>query len=149
MRCPSCGHLASRVVDSRPAPEGGEIRRRRACESCLSRFTTYERVEDFVPTVLKRDGRREPFDREKVRRSVQIACRKRPVSAKSIERLVELLASRAVQSGSREVPTRILGQQALAELRDLDEVAFARFASVYLRFTSLGDFTTLAQGHAP
>ena len=140
MRCPACGNTSSKVVDSRPAPDGDAIRRRRACERCGARFTTWERVEELVPLVVKRDGRREPFQRDKVRRSVSIATRKRPVTADQIERIVSRIADAVTD---READSDELGRLVLEELADIDEVAYARFASVYLRFESLEEFRSL------
>ena len=140
MRCPACGNTSSKAVDSRPAPDGDAIRRRRACERCGARFTTWERVEELVPLVVKRDGRREPFQRDKVRRSVSIATRKRPVTADQIERIVSRIADAVTD---READSEELGRLVLEELADIDEVAYARFASVYLRFESLEEFRSL------
>ena len=149
MRCPSCRNQASRVVDSRPSPEGAEIRRRRECEHCSTRFTTYERVEGTGKMVVKRDGRRAPFDPEKVRRSLRTACRKRPVSADAIEAMVQRATSMVEDRPEREVSTRDLGRQLLEELSEVDEVSYARFASVYRRFESLADFEALAIQYPP
>mgnify|MGYP000486181526 CR=1 FL=1 len=140
MRCPACGNTSSKVVDSRPAPDGDAIRRRRSCERCGARFTTWERIEELVPLVVKRDGRREPFQRDKLRRSLSIACRKRPVSADQIERIVARIADAVSE---REVSSEDIGQLVLVELGEIDEVAYARFASVYLRFESLEEFRAL------
>jgi transcriptional repressor NrdR len=137
------------VVDSRPSPEQGEIRRRRECEHCAGRFTTYERVDGIGAMVLKRDGRREPFDPDKVRRALRIACRKRPVSADAIERVVGRIASGVDESPEQELPSQEIGRRLLEELASVDEVSFARFASVYLRFESLADFARLAAQHSP
>lgn len=140
MRCPACGNNASKVVDSRPAPDGDAIRRRRSCERCGARFTTWERIEELVPLVSKRDGRREPFQRDKLRRSLSLACRKRPVSADEIERIVARIADAVSE---REVASEEIGRLVLDELAGTDEVAYARFASVYLRFESLEEFQDL------
>jgi len=148
MKCPSCGHGASRVVDSRPSPEQGEIRRRRECEQCTGRFTTYERIDGLGSMVLKRDGRREPFDADKIRRSLRIACRKRPVSADAIERMVGRVAGSIDENPEQELPSKEIGGLLLAELAAVDEVSFARFASVYLRFERLADFVQLAEQHS-
>ncbi len=145
MRCPDCGHTTSRVVDSRGTPEAAEIRRRRECESCASRFTTYERVETAPPMVVKRDGRREAFDPDKLRRALRTACRKRPVSADAIERMVTRVTRVVGAFGEREVASEAIGRAILQELADVDEVSYARFASVYLRFESLADFETLLE----
>lgn len=145
MKCPSCNHGTSRVVDSRPSPEQGEIRRRRECEKCTARFTTYERIDGQGAMVLKRDGRREPFDADKIRRALRIACRKRPVSADAIERAVGRVALSVDESPEQELPSEEIGKRLLAELAAVDEVSFARFASVYLRFERLQDFVLLAE----
>jgi len=146
MRCPSCSHLASKVVDSRPGNEGQEIRRRRECELCRHRFTTYERCEQIVPLVVKRDGRREEFEREKLRRALRTACRKRSISAEVIEQIVERVANDLEGTAAREVSSEEIGERLLGELAEVDQVAYARFASVYLRFDTLSDFISLA-GH--
>ena len=143
MRCPDCGQTTSRVVDSRGAPDGIEIRRRRECETCAGRFTTYERVETAPPMVVKRDGRREAFDPDKLRRALRTACRKRPVSADAIERMVGRVTRNVGAFGEREVATESIGRALLDELAVIDEVSYARFASVYLRFESLSDFESL------
>lgn len=144
MRCPACGNPGSKVIDSRPGPEGQEIRRRRECESCGHRFTTFERTEAIAKMVSKRDGRHEPFDREKIRRSLWTACRKRPVAADTIDAIVERAAGRVQDSPLREVSSESIGLHLLEELRAVDEVSFARFASVYRRFQRLDDFVALA-----
>jgi len=144
MRCPSCSHLASKVVDSRPGNEGQEIRRRRECESCQHRFTSYERCEQIVPLVVKRDGRREEFEREKLRRALRTACRKRSVSAEVIEQIVQRVANELEGTAAREVSSEEIGERLLGELAEVDQVAYARFASVYLRFDTLSDFISLA-----
>jgi transcriptional repressor NrdR len=143
VRCPDCGHTASKVVDSRGGPEALEIRRRRECESCGGRFTTYERLETAPPMVVKRDGRREAFDPEKLRRALRTACRKRPVSADVIERMVGRVTRRVGAFGEREVDSEAIGRALLDELAAVDEVSYARFASVYLRFESFADFDRL------
>ena len=143
MLCPACGNTSSRVVDSRPAPDGDAIRRRRACERCGERFTTWERVEEVVPLVVKRDGRREPFQRDKIRRSVSIAIRKRPIAAEEMERIVARVSDAVVRSVGSEMESEAIGELVLGELGAVDEVAYARFASVYLRFENLDDFRTL------
>ncbi|MCP4870809.1 MAG: transcriptional repressor NrdR [Proteobacteria bacterium] len=144
MRCPACGHEGSKVVDSRPGLDGMEIRRRRECEKCTHRFTTYERMEGGAKMVVKRDGRHEPFDRDKIRRSLRTACRKRPVSADAIARIEERVSAKVEAAPEGEVTSEAIGLQLLEELRDVDEISFARFASVYRRFESLADFTELA-----
>ena len=143
MRCPSCAHPASKVVDSRPGNEGQEIRRRRECENCHARFTTYERCERIVPLVVKRDGRREEFERDKLRRALRTACRKRSVTAEVIEGIVERVANELEGAAGSEVTSQEIGERLLSELTQVDQVAYARFASVYLRFDTLSDFQSL------
>lgn len=132
MQCPFCGSINSRVIDTRSA-EGG-IRRRRECEDCERRFTTYERVAPLRLRVVKRDGRREPFERDKIIAGVQIACAKRPVSTEKIEELVSGIESELYHRGSREVTSREIGEMVMHNLRKLDEVAYIRFATIYRQF---------------
>jgi len=145
VRCPACGHEGSRVVDSRPGHDGTEIRRRRECEGCGHRFTTYERMEGGAKMVVKRDGRHEPFDRDKIRRSLRTACRKRPVSADAMARIEERVSAKLEEIPEGEVTSEAIGLQLLEELRDTDEISYARFASVYRRFEVLADFVALAE----
>lgn len=140
MKCPFCSHSDSKVVDSRPDKGGASIRRRRECESCGKRFTSHERVEEILPMVQKKDGRREPFDRLKLIAGIKKACEKRPVSVVEIERLVDRLESRMQESGERELSTRTLGEWVMNELHDIDEVAYVRFASVYRSFKDINEF---------
>lgn len=137
MRCPSCGCDDTRVIDSRASDD--VIRRRRECPRCLGRFTTHERVEDRVQWVLKRGGRREPFQREKVLHGVALACRKRPVDAGALEALVRRVEAR-LAGRDGEVTSRDVGEAVMAELRDTDAVAYVRFASVYGAFESVEQF---------
>lgn len=140
MKCPFCSFADSKVVDSRPDKDGSTIRRRRECEACGKRFTTHERVEDILPLVQKKDGRREPFDRLKVIAGIQKACEKRPVSVETIERFVDRLESRLQEAGEREVPSTRIGEMVMNELHDIDEVAYVRFASVYRSFKDINEF---------
>ena len=140
MRCPVCGHEEDRVVDSRTAEDGRAIRRRRECEACGNRFTTYERIEQGPLLVLKRGGAREPFDRNKLIAGIQQACKNRPVSPESIEALVDDVVEWVRGTGSGVVPSADLGREVLERLRGLDEVAYLRFASVYKDFKELTDF---------
>ena len=139
MRCPFCGNLEDRVVDSRESREGEVIRRRRECTRCERRFTSYEKIE--VPTfqVVKRDQRREPYDRNKLMRGLQIACRKRPVSQTELDRVADAIES-AMDAGEREISSQRLGTLVMDRLRDLDPVAYVRFASVYRRFEDVDAF---------
>ncbi len=140
MKCPFCSFQDSKVVDSRPDKGGSAIRRRRECESCGKRFTTHERVEEILPLVMKKDGRREPFDRMKVIAGVQKACEKRPVSVETIERLVDKLETRLQEGNEREISSTVIGEWVMRELHDLDEVAYVRFASVYRSFKDITEF---------
>jgi transcriptional repressor NrdR len=142
MKCPFCNHLEDKVIDSRAAGTGDVIRRRRECEACARRFTTYERVEDVLPTVVKKDGRREPFDRQKLVRGLRIACNKRPVSIERIEAIADAIEREAQESERREVTASELGERVMHHLRDLDEVAYVRFASVYRSFRDIDEFLT-------
>jgi transcriptional repressor NrdR len=139
MRCPFCQERESRVVDSRELSNGTGIRRRRECVSCGRRFTTYERVESGALIVVKRDGRREEFDPRKLRDKLRIALTKRPVSQEEIDRIVSTVEARLLELGTVEVPSTAIGENALRELRQIDEVAYIRFASVYLSFSDLED----------
>lgn len=140
MRCPYCGAMDSRVADSRLVSDGTVTWRRRECDGCRRRFTTYERVEHALPVILKRDGKREPFDRQKLLRSLRIACNKRPVSADQLEAQGEALERELAAAGEREVSSRVIGERVMERLRTLDEVAYVRFASVYRSFRDVGEF---------
>lgn len=140
MRCPSCGDDANRVVDTRVSRDGEEIRRRRECEECGWRFTTRERVEQQVPKVIKRDQRREEYDRAKLLAGIASACVKRPIPVDAIERLVDRIERGLQESGEREVASRDIGDRVMSELSALDAVSALRFASVYRRFESIGDY---------
>lgn len=140
MKCPFCGHLDDKVIDSRAANTGEVIRRRRECEQCARRFTTYERVEDVLPTVVKKDGRREPFDRQKLVRGLRTACSKRPVSIERIEAIADAIEREVQEAEKREVTASELGERVMNHLRDLDEVAYVRFASVYRSFRDVDEF---------
>jgi transcriptional repressor NrdR len=146
LRCPYCQHLDDKVIDSRLARDGDVIRRRRECLRCERRFTTYERVEEVMPVVIKKDGRREPFDRQKIAAGIQRACEKRPVSADAVEEVVRRIETEMQESGEREIPSSRIGERVMAALKDLDEVAYVRFASVYRRFQDLNDFMLELQG---
>ncbi|QEM67906.1 transcriptional repressor NrdR [Geobacter sp. FeAm09] len=140
MKCPFCNHPDSKVVDSRPDKGGATIRRRRECEGCAKRFTTHERIEEMLPLVCKKDGRREPFDRMKIVSGIKKACEKRPISIDEIERLVDRLESRIQESSEREISTTAIGEWLMKELHGMDEVAYVRFASVYRSFRDIGEF---------
>lgn len=144
MRCPFCGHEESQVKDSRPTDDGAAIRRRRQCEACGERFTTFERVQTRELYVIKAQDRREPFDRAKLERSIAIACRKRPVPGEKIERLAVSIARRLEQSGESELPSSRIGELVMDGLKALDPVAYIRFASVYKDFREAKDFEAFA-----
>jgi transcriptional repressor NrdR len=146
MRCPYCGHVEDKVVDSREAQDGLATRRRRECLGCGRRFTTYERIEEVLPPVVKKDGRREPFDRRKIVEGVQIACQKRPVSAEQIEALVSSVERSVMESGDREIRTTAVGEAVMERLKALDEVAYVRFASVYRAFRDVDEFMNELEG---
>lgn len=140
MRCPFCGHNDTQVKDSRPTEENATIRRRRLCPECSSRFTTFERVQLRELSVLKSDGEKAPFDRDKLLRSLQIALRKRPVEEDRVERIVNSIQRRLETLGESEIPTKVIGEMVMEHLADLDQVAFVRFASVYRDFREAKDF---------
>jgi transcriptional repressor NrdR len=140
MRCPFCGHADTQVKDSRPTDDNAAIRRRRLCPECGSRFTTFERVQLRELVVVKRGGQREPFDRDKLQRSITIATRKRPVDPERIERLVNGIVRRLESLGENEIPSTAVGEMVMDALANLDPVAYVRFASVYRNFREAKDF---------
>ncbi|MEW6208092.1 MAG: transcriptional regulator NrdR [Acidobacteriota bacterium] len=140
MKCPFCGHLEDKVVDSRESREGDVIRRRRECLKCERRFTSYERIDEIPYMVVKKDGRREPFDREKVMAGVLKACEKRPIPMSKIEALVNSIEKYVQESRDRERSTEKIGEMIMRRLKELDKVAYVRFASVYLDFKDVSEF---------
>ena len=140
MKCPFCGHLQDKVVDSRESKEGEAIRRRRQCLACHRRFTSYERIDEIPYMVVKKDGRRERFDRQKVLAGVLKACEKRPVSMVQLETIADNAELMVQESSEREVSTQTLGEMIMNELKNLDKVAYVRFASVYLDFKDVQEF---------
>jgi len=140
MRCPFCHSTRNKVIDSRPSREANAIRRRRECLNCKRRFTTYEQVEETMPLIVKKDGRREPYQRAKIYEGLKKACEKRPVSIDDIENFLDDLERELLESGQREIPSAWLGEHVISQLRALDEVAYVRFASVYRHFTDATDF---------
>src|SRR5690606_21329254 len=140
MKCPFCASTDTQVIDSRVSDDGGSIRRRRRCAACDKRFTTYERVELAMPTLVKRNGTRVEFDSNKLRASLNLALRKRPVNTQDIDAAVTRIEERLLSSGQREVETGFVGQLVMEELRHLDEVAYVRFASVYRSFEDIQEF---------
>jgi transcriptional repressor NrdR len=140
MKCPYCTSLNNKVVDSRLSKEGVSIRRRRECNTCQRRFTTYEKVEEIHPVVVKKDGRREPFQREKIAEGIERACQKRPISVEDIEEFIDLLEQSFQDSGRKEISTTEIGERVMARLHEWDDVAYVRFASVYRQFKDPADF---------
>lgn len=140
MRCPFCAHEDTQVVETRESDEGDAVRRRRRCASCDKRFTTYERAEIDWPAIVKRDGRRTDYERDKLKDSMMVALRKRPVSAEALDAAIEHIEARLRQSGDREVDSTQLGEWVMKELRRLDKVAYVRFASVYRSFDDVSEF---------
>ncbi|MCI4679143.1 transcriptional regulator NrdR [Rhodoblastus acidophilus] len=143
MRCPYCGSLDTQVKDSRPTDDSSSIRRRRVCPDCGGRFTTFERVQLRELTVIKKSGRRAPFDRDKLARSVQIALRKRPVDPERVDRMINGLVRQLENQGEAEIPSETIGELVMQGLKTLDEVAYVRFASVYRNFREARDFGPL------
>jgi transcriptional repressor NrdR len=139
MKCPYCQNQEDKVIDSRASKEGDAIRRRRECLKCGKRFTSYERVEELVPMVIKKDGRREPFHVEKIRSGLLIACKKRPIETERIDRIVDMIEKNLVGLGVKEVESSWIGEQIMAALKDLDKVAYVRFASVYRKFKDINE----------
>ena len=142
MKCPFCGHLQDKVVDSRESKEGDAIRRRRQCLACQRRFTSYERIDEIPYMVVKKDGRRERFDRQKVLAGLLKACEKRPVSMVQLENIADNAETMVQESSERETTTRTIGEMIMNELKTLDKVAYVRFASVYLDFKDVQEFMT-------
>ena len=140
MRCPGCSGMENKVIDSRLNKEGDVIRRRRECLSCADRFTTYEKLERSLPLLIKKDGRREEFDREKIISGVRKACQKRPVSIKDIEDLVDRVEQYLQESGEKEIHAVKVGEKVIKEIYNLDDVAYVRFASVYRSFKDVNEF---------
>jgi transcriptional repressor NrdR len=146
MKCPYCGHLENRVVDSRLNKEYTITRRRRLCEDCGRRFTTYERLEVTMPMLIKKDGRREAWDRHKVMEGLKKACEKRPVSMAALEDFIDQVEKRLQDMGEKEIPVGLIGERLMDGLREIDEVAYVRFASVYRQFKDLNEFMAELKG---
>jgi len=140
VKCPFCDDVEDKVVDSRTAKEGEVIRRRRECLSCKRRYTTYERVEETMPAVVKKDGRREPFDRSKIVSGLKKACEKRPISTATIETVTDRIEKRIQDMGETEIVSTAVGEEVMKELSQLDQVAYVRFASVYREFKDIDQF---------
>lgn len=140
MKCPYCNHADTRVIDSRPAEEGNSIRRRRCCDECGKRFTTYEKIETIPLIVIKKDCNREQYDRAKIERGVLRACYKRPISATDIQRTVDQIETELFSREEKEIPATLIGEIVMEKLKELDEVAYVRFASVYREFKDVNTF---------
>ena len=143
MKCPFCGHAETQVVETRLSEDGGFVRRRRRCGSCDKRFTTYERPEVSFPNVVKKDGRRIEYDPAKLRASLALALRKRPVSTEQVDAAIERIEEKLLNLGAREVPTHLLGELVMRELKKLDKVGYVRFASVYRSFEDIDEFRSV------
>ena len=146
MKCPFCSHTRDKVVDSRESGSGDSIRRRRECLECGRRFTSYERIEEIPYFVIKKDGRREPFDRSKLLAGLMRACEKRPVSAKALQRIVDEVEQLVMDSPEREIEAVAVGERVMDRLRELDKVAYVRFASVYRQFEDVEEFMSELRG---
>jgi transcriptional repressor NrdR len=140
MKCPFCGHTENKVIDSRISKDGKAVRRRRECLGCTKRFTTYEYVEDVLPMVVKKDGRREQFDRQKILNGLKKACEKRPISMEAIDKLVENVEQACQEMQAEEISSTVIGEKIMSELKNFDGVAYVRFASVYRQFRDVGEF---------
>ncbi len=140
MKCPFCGHENTRVIDSRPAEDNNSIRRRRVCDECDKRFTTYEKIETIPLIIVKKDNNRETFDRAKIESGVLRACHKRPVSAKQIQQIVDEVETEIFSREEREIPSSVIGELVMEKLKDIDSVAYVRFASVYREFKDINTF---------
>ncbi len=140
MKCPFCGHSENKVIDSRISKDGKAVRRRRECLDCTKRFTTYEYVEDVLPMVVKKDGRREQFDRQKILNGLKKACEKRPISMEAIDKLVENVEQGCQEMQAEEISSTVIGEKIMSELKNFDGVAYVRFASVYRQFRDVGEF---------
>jgi transcriptional repressor NrdR len=140
MKCPFCGHTENKVIDSRISKDGKAVRRRRECLGCSKRFTTYEYVEDILPMVVKKDGRREQFDRQKILNGIKKACEKRPISMEIIDKMVENVEQACQELQAEEMTSTLIGEKVMNELKTCDGVAYVRFASVYRQFRDVGEF---------
>ncbi|MBI5187492.1 MAG: transcriptional repressor NrdR [Nitrospirae bacterium] len=139
MKCPFCGNIEDKVIDSRTSKEGDAIRRRRECLKCGKRFTSYERVDDVMPMVVKKDGRREPFDTTKILNGLKKACEKRPIGVGTLEGIVDSIEKKLIGLGVKEIPSTWIGEEVMSALKELDKVAYVRFASVYRQFKDINE----------
>jgi len=140
MKCPFCGNINDKVIDSRMSKEGDVIRRRRECLECEKRFTSYEKVDEILPVIVKKDGRREPYDRHKILTGLQKACEKRPIAINTLEEVVDRIEKEILAIGAREIKSNIVGEQIMENLKTLDKIAYVRFASVYREFKDINEF---------
>jgi transcriptional repressor NrdR len=140
VKCPFCGNIEDKVIDSRTSKDGDAIRRRRECLKCGKRFTSYERVEDIVPMVVKKDGRRESFDRMKVLSGLKKACEKRPIGTETLEGITDSIERKMIGLGAKEIKSTLIGEEVMSSLKELDKVAYVRFASVYRQFKDINEF---------
>ena len=140
MKCPFCGNLEDKVIDSRTSREGNAIRRRRECLKCAKRFTSYERVDDIIPLVVKKDGRREQFEREKILIGLKKACEKRPIGVDTLDGITDAIEKKLIGLGVKEISSKKIGEEVVNALRELDKVAYVRFASVYREFKDINEF---------
>ena len=139
MKCPFCGNVEDKVIDSRTSREGNAIRRRRECLKCAKRFTSYERVEDIIPMVVKKDGRREPFERTKILAGLKKACEKRPIGVETLEGIADSIEKRLMGLSVKEIQSTWVGEEVMVSLKELDKVAYVRFASVYRQFKDINE----------
>jgi len=139
VKCPFCGRIEDKVIDSRTSKEGDSIRRRRECLKCGKRFTSYEHVEDIVPVVVKKDGRREPFDRQKVLTGLKKACEKRPIGTETLDGITDSIEKKLIGLGIKEIKSSWVGEEVMSALKELDKVAYVRFASVYRQFKDINE----------
>ena len=146
MKCPFCGEIDNKVIDSRPGKNGDAIRRRRECIICGRRFTTYEHIEEMPIMIIKKDGRREVFNSENVRSGIQKACEKRNISINVIDQFIDDLERDLKETGEKEIPSSIIGEKIMAKLHEIDDVAYVRFASVYREFKDVNDFVSELKG---
>ncbi len=139
MKCPFCGAIEDKVIDSRMSKDGEAIRRRRECLKCSNRFTSYERVEDPLPLVIKKDDSREPYDRQKILAGLKKACEKRPISIEILEEVISKIEKKLINTGAKEIPSSWIGEEVVSALKEIDKVAYVRFASVYRQFKDIND----------
>ena len=145
MKCPFCGSIEDKVIDSRTSKEGDAIRRRRECLKCEKRFTSYERVEDVIPTIVKKDGRRKPFDRMKILSGLKEACEKRPIGIETLEGITDSIQKKLIEFGVKEIQSTWIGKEVMSAVKELDRVAYVRFASVYRQFKDINELMNVVK----